>query len=507
MSENGQHGSSIESTMPVMLDTQYCYRALQSRDARFDGKFFVGVSSTGIYCRPVCTAKTPHRPHCTFFPSAAAAEHAGFRPCLRCRPELAPGNSCVDAPRRIAHAAASLIEDGILEDSDLAALSRRLGCTDRHLRRVFQEEFGVSPVGYAQTQRLLLAKRLLTDTTLTVTDVAMASGFGSVRRFNALFQERYRMPPSRFRGDDAAPAAEPLPMRFELAYRPPLAWTTLLEFLANRAIAGVEQVADGAYRRTVALPHAGLVHRGWIEVRAAKRKSTLVVGMAPELARVVPAVLSRVKRLFDLTCDPEVVEDVLGPLAAANRGLRVPGAFDGFEMTVRAVLGQQVTVKAATTLSGRLAQAFGEPLVTPWPALTHSFPSAARIAALTVDDIARHGITGARARCILALAAEMASGRVSLVPGVDVDATLDQLRAVPGIGEWTAQYIAMRALAWPDAFPHTDLGVMKALGLTSPAKVLAAAERWRPWRAYAVLHLWHLPPPTAPSWRDKPDEE
>ena len=473
-----------------MLDTQYCYRALQSRDARFDGKFFVGVSSTGIYCRPVCTAKTPVRPHCTFFPSAAAAEHAGFRPCLRCRPELAPGNACVDAPRRIAHAAASLIEDGFLEDSDLAALSDRLGCTDRHLRRVFQDEFGVSPVGYSQTQRLLLAKRLLTDTTLSVTDVAMASGFGSLRRFNALFQERYRMPPSRLRAG-AKPATGNPPMRFELAYRPPLAWDTLLAFLGARAIAGVENVDGDAYRRTVALAHGGAQHRGWIEVRPTRRKSTLAVAVAPELAKVVPAVLARVKRLFDLACDPGVVEDVLGPLALRHAGLRVPGAFDGFEMAVRAVVGQQVTVKAATTLSGRLAQAFGEPIATPWAPLTHTFPSAARVAPLRVDDIARHGIIASRARSILALAAEIDAGRITLAPGVDVDATIAALREVPGIGDWTAQYVAMRGLAWPDAFPHTDLGVMKALGMTSPAKVLAAAERWRPWRAYAVMHLWH----------------
>ena len=473
-----------------MLDTQYCYRALQSRDARFDGKFFVGVSSTGIYCRPVCTAKTPLRPHCTFFPSAAAAEHAGFRPCLRCRPELAPGNACVDAPRRIAHAAASLIEDGFLEDSDLAALSTRLGCTDRHLRRVFQDEFGVSPVGYSQTQRLLLAKRLLTDTTLSVTDIAMASGFGSLRRFNALFQERYRMPPSRLRAGAKPPTGNP-PMRFELAYRPPLAWATLLAFLGARAIAGVEHVEGDAYRRTIVLAHGGTLHRGWIEVRPTRRKATLAVAVAPELAKVVPAVLARVKRLFDLACDPGVVEDVLGPLAKRHAGLRVPGAFDGFEMAVRAVVGQQVTVKAATTLSGRLAQAFGEPIATAWAPLTHTFPSAARVAPLTVDDIARHGIIASRARSILALAAEIDAGRITLAPGVDVDATIAALRGLPGIGEWTAQYIAMRGLAWPDAFPHTDLGVMKALGTTSPAKVLAEAERWRPWRAYAVMHLWH----------------
>ncbi|MBK7472185.1 MAG: DNA-3-methyladenine glycosylase 2 [Betaproteobacteria bacterium] len=477
-----------------MLTTDHCYRALLSRDSRFDGKFFVGVSSTGIYCRPVCTARTPMRTRCTFYPSAAAAEGAGFRPCLRCRPELAPGNACVDAPQRIAHAAASLIDDGFLEENDLALLAARLGVTDRHLRRVFQAEFGVAPVGYAQTQRLLLAKRLLTDTTLPVTDIALAAGFGSVRRFNALFQARYRMQPTRLRHDGGAGTGTPA-MRFELAYRPPLPWDTLLAFLGHRAIQGVEAVAGHEYRRTVAVAHGGHVHRGWIAVRPAARRATLQVSLSPGLARVVPPVLARVKRLFDLACDPHAVAAQLGELAAAHPGLRVPGAFDGFEMAVRAILGQQVTVKAATTLSGRIARAFGDALATPWAELTHTFPAAGRVAALTVDDVASNGIIASRSRSILALAGRIADGTLVLAPGVDVERTLAALRAVPGIGEWTAQYIAMRALAWPDAFPHTDLGVMKALGETSPRRVLARAEPWQPWRAYAVMHLWHSTTP------------
>ena len=478
-----------------MLNTDHCYRALVSRDTRFDGKFFVGVSTTGIYCRPVCTAKTPGETRCTFFPSAAAAEGAGFRPCLRCRPELAPGNACVDAPQRIAQAAASLIDDGFLEERDLAALAAHLGVTDRHLRRVFQGEFGVAPVGYAQTQRLLLAKRLLTDTALSVTDIALASGFGSVRRFNALFQERYRLQPNRLRrrGNEngAADAGNAAPMRFELAYRPPLAWDLMLAFLSDRAVTGVESSAAGEYRRTVSLVHGGRLHRGWIAVRRMPRKSTLQVSLSPDLAQAVPPVLARLKRLFDLACDPHAVAAQLGALAEARPGLRVPGAFDGFEMAVRAILGQQVTVKAATTLSGRVARTFGTPLATPWPALSHTFPSAATMAALTVGDIASLGVIATRSRSILALAARVADGSLVLAPGVDIEATMAALQTVPGIGEWTAQYLAMRALAWPDAFPHTDLGVMKALGETSPRRVLALAEPWQPWRAYAVLHLWH----------------
>ena len=480
-----------------MLSTDHCYRALLSRDSRFDGKFFVGVSSTGIYCRPVCTAKTPMRARCTFFPSAAAAEGAGFRPCLRCRPELAPGNACVDAPQRIAYAAASLIDDGFLEEQDLAMLAARLGVTDRHLRRVFQAEFGVAPVGYAQTQRLLLAKRLLTDTTLPVTDIALASGFGSVRRFNALFQERYRMQPNRLRNrsNEGNESMGNAAMRFELAYRPPLPWDTMLAFLGQRAILGVEAVAGVEYRRTVSIVNGAHIHRGWIAVRAAPRRATLQVSVSPELAKVVPPVLARIKRLFDLACDPHAVAAQLGRLAEAHPGLRVPGAFDGFELAVRAILGQQVTVKAATTLSGRIARTFGDPLVTPWAELTHTFPSATRLASLTLDDVASRGIIASRSRSILALAAKIADGALVLAPGVDVDQTMAALREVPGIGEWTAQYIAMRALAWPDAFPHTDLGVMKALGETTPKRVLARAEPWQPWRAYAVMHLWHSPKP------------
>ena len=336
----------------------------------------------------------------------------------------------------------------------------------------------MAPVGYAQTQRLLLAKRLLTDTTMSVTDVAMASGFGSVRRFNALFQERYRMQPNRLRNgrDDRPTCSRPTAsMRFELAYRPPLAWDTILAFLAMRAVQGVEMVADGEYRRTTALVHGG-DDASRMGRRCGRRRnaSTLQVSISPGLAKAVPPVLARVKRLFDLACDPDRVAAQLGALAEAHPGLRVPGTFDGFEMSVRGILGQQVTVKAATTLSGRdrdvvrrrRSRRRGRSCRTRSRRLRS-------IAALTVDDIASRGITGARARCILALAARVAEGSIVLSPGVDVEATIAKLREVPGIGEWTAQYIAMRALAWPDAFPHTDLGVMQALDETNPKRVLA----------------------------------
>jgi AraC family transcriptional regulator of adaptative response / DNA-3-methyladenine glycosylase II len=477
----------------MTLDTHTCYRALRARDARFDGRFFVAVSSTRIYCRPVCTVKPPKRENCRFYPSAAAAESAGYRPCLRCRPELAPGNASVDATSRVAQAAASLIEDRTLDEDGLDAVATRLGITDRHLRRAFGAEFGVSPVEFAQTQRLLLAKRLLTDTRLPVTEVAFASGFGSLRRFNALFKQRYRLQPGQLRrhmhnGASASAAADVL--NFELSFRPPYDWPAVSAFLGARAIAGVEAVENGRYRRTARIHVEGKKHLGWIEVSPSPKKPALRVTVSASLAKALPPVLSRVKALMDLACNPAEVALALGALAKRHPGLRVPGAFDGFEAAVRAILGQQVTVAAARTVAGRFAAAFGEHLDTPFDSLNKIFPAAERIAELPYGRIARLGMPGARARTVLALARAVADGDLDLMPNADIDATLNRLRALPGVGEWTAQYIAMRALAWPDAFPHTDLGVRKALGETDARRVLAAGEAWRPWRAYAVMHLW-----------------
>ena len=471
------------------LDPEQCYRALRTHDSRVDGRFFVGVGTTGIYCRPVCTAKTPLARNCRYFPSAAAAEAGGFRPCLRCRPELAPGYAAVDANRRLAQSAAGMIEDGGLEDASLAGVAAALGVTDRHLRRVFQQEFGVSPVDYAQTQRLLLAKRLLTATALPVLDVAMASGFASLRRFNDLFRTRYRMTPGGLRR--SAPArADADRMAFDLAYRPPYDWPAMLAFLGRRAVAGVEAVDARRYRRTIRLERAGKSHAGWIEVAASPRKAALRVTASASLAGAVPALLARVKPLLDLACRPDEIAGALGPLAAAHPGLRLPGAVDGFEIAVRAILGQQVTVAAATTIAGRFARAFGEPIDTPHAGLDRLFPPAVRIAAAPPADIAGLGIIATRARAIVALARALDAGALRLDPDAPVDATLAALEAIPGIGPWTAHYIAMRALAWPDAFPHPDVAILKALGETNGRRALATAEAWRPWRSYAVLHLW-----------------
>lgn len=467
------------------LDQESCYQALLAHDPRFDGAFFVAVRSTGVYCRTVCPARTPRRENCAFYPSAAAAERAGYRPCLRCRPELAPGNARVDALGRLAAAALDRIESGMLSDAGVAGLADDLGVTDRHLRRIVKAELGVSPIELAQTQRLLLAKRLLTDTALPVTEVAFASGFSSVRRFNALFQERYRLNPSEVRRNRRS-AGTPDSLRFEVAYRPPFDWNSLLLFLAQRASQGVEVIADGVYRRTVQSGRCA----GWVQVQPHPVRNTLVVELSSSLAGAAMPVLAGVKRQFDLSAEPQRISEHLGELAAYHPGLRVPGAIDGFETTVRSILGQQVSVKAASTLAGRVAARFGEAMESAAEGLTHLSPSPEAIARAEVDQLTALGLTAARAHCVLALARAVAEGRVLLEPQPDVEAAMAQLQELPGIGEWTAHYVAMRVFAWPDAFPHSDLGIRKALGERSPRQVLQFAESWRPWRAYAAMHLW-----------------
>jgi len=491
MSENGEPRLAVSFIVrPVRLEPDACYRATRARNARFDGRFFVGITSTKIYCRPVCSARPARREHQRYFASAAAAERSGFRPCLLCRPELAPGLALIDASRQLARAAASLIDDGLANEGGLGAVARRLGVTDRHLRRVFEAEYGVTPVDYAQTARLLLAKRLLTDTRMPVTEVALAAGFGSVRRFNTLFAARYRLQPTALRR--SAPRAERVDAhRFVLATRAPFDYARLLGFFAARALDGVEEVEGRRLRRSLAVPDAGgQPVSGWIEVRPSPRGAGIEVRIDARLAPALPRVLAACKHAFDLDCQPDAVAASLGELAAPRPGLRLPGSFDGFETAVRTILGQQVTVKAARTLAGRLVQAFGAPLATPFAGVTRLFPDAARIAACAAGDIARLGIVAARARAIVALAAAVREGRLVLAPNVDVERTIAALQELPGIGAWTAQAIAMRALHWPDAFPAGDIGIAQALRERRPAQLARIAEPWRPWRAYAAMHLW-----------------
>ena len=477
-------------------DSAALYNAYASRDPRFDGVFFIGVTSTGIYCRPVCTAKTPKAANCRFFDSAEAAEKANFRPCLRCRPELAPGNAPVDDAHRIAGLLTSRIEEGMLDSgASLEAVATHFGWSSRQIRRIVQRELGVSPMELVLTRRLLLAKQLLTETTLPMIQVAFASGFSSVRRFNDAFGHRYGMPPSRLRkAADRPPMAISSTDSFtlQLAYRPPLDWHGLTTFLGDRAMQGVEAVREDEYLRTVRLGR----YSGWIRVRHEARKRALVVELTHALTPVLPALLGRLRNLFDLTARPDIIaaqlerDQRLAALVTRNPGLRVPGAFDGFELAVRAILGQQVTVKGATTLAGRFAAAFGEPIETPHPELTRLSPPAHRVAALEVEDLTRLGIVRARAHTILALAAEVESGRLRLEAGAPADAAIEQLTALPGIGAWTAHYIAMRALRWPDAFPKEDIALRRALGGATAGEAEEISQPWRPWRSYATLHFW-----------------
>lgn len=473
------------------------YDALATRDRRFDGVFFVGVSTTGIYCRPICPARTPGRTRCTFYDTPVQAESAGFRACFRCRPELAPGRSdgfgSVDAIDQLVAAAAGRIAEGALNDASVDDLAAALGVSARHLRRATEARLGVSPVELAQTNRLALAKQLVQDTTLPLTQIAFAAGFASVRRFNAAFGEAMGGAPSSVRRARGVASQAPLALRLD--YRPPYDWDGIVRFLAARAIPGVEVVdRSRGYRRIVHLD--GVV--GAIEVRRARDRDALVLSVAPALVPMVMPLVARVRRLFDLDARPDVIarvlsrDRVLAPRVAANPGLRLPGAIDEFEAAIRALLGQQVSVAAATTLAGRFVAEFGTKH-DGGDGLTHRFPTVSEVVAAGADAIATTGLPKARAAAIHALASAIARGAFRLdrwQPAArDLDRFVAEAIALPGIGPWTAHYLAMRALHLPDAFPAADLGVRKATG-AKPRDAEARAEAWRPFRSYAVMHLW-----------------
>lgn len=482
-----------------MITDTAAYNALASRDPRFDGVFFVGVTSTGIYCRPVCPARTPGQKNCRFFESAEAAEKASFRPCLRCRPELAPGNAPVDNAHRIAHLIVQRIDEGLIDDgAGLEEVSAQFAISSRQLRRIVQKELGVSPIELMQTRRLLLAKQLLTETRLPVIEIAFASGFSSLRRFNDAFSSRYRMPPTRLRKKAAEHGTEIVSTAtstLQLSYRPPYDWEGILEFLRGRMVKGVEFISGESYARTVRLGK----HLGWIRITHAPEKRALLVEFTHSLTPVLPPLLGRLRNLFDLTTRPDLIaahlmkDKRLKKSVLKNPGLRVPGAFDGFEMATRAILGQQITVKAATTLASRFAEAFGEKMETPFSGLTRLTPLSERVARAGAGDIAKLGIVSARAKSIIALARAFQSGSLHLDAGAHPENAVNQLVALPGIGQWTAQYIAMRALRWPDAFPKEDIAVRNNLGGVSAKQAEELSQAWRPWRSYAVVHLWKNP--------------
>jgi len=475
------------------LDPTACYQALGSRDRRFDGRFFVAVRTTGIYCRPICPAPTAKVKNVEFYPCAAAAEAAGYRPCRRCRPETAPGTPAWVGSSAVVARALRLIRAGALDEADIDSLALRLGIGARQLRRLFDKHLGASPAAVARARRVHFARVLLDQSELPMTAVAFAAGFRSVRQFNHAVRATFRESPRalRRRRRGARPAVgDGLALR--ILYRPPLDWPALLAFLAVRATPGVETVHDGRYRRTVTVDGAS----GAITVEPIAGEPALLLRIQLAECHGVLEIVERVRRLFDLDADPLKIGGDLGrsaalrPLVAAAPGMRVPGAWEPFELAVRAVLNQQITVRGATTLVGRLAAAFGEPIEC-GDGLTRLFP---RPEVLAEADLSAIGMPRTRAATLRALAAAVARGEPVLDASHGAEAVVERLCAIPGIGAWTAQYIAMRALSEPDAFPAGDLGVRKALangsGLLSAAAVERLAEPWRPWRAYAVMHLW-----------------
>ncbi len=478
------------------MDRTACYRAISTRDARFDGRLFVGVKTTGIYCRPICPARTPKFENTSFYPSAAAAQEAGFRPCLRCRPETSPDLAFWRGTTNTVSRALALIEAGGLDEADVEGFANRLGVGGRQLRRLFRQHVGASPIAVAQTRRILLAKQLIHETSLPMAEVALASGFNSVRRFNETFLEMFGRSPAKLRRIRDKTKREAGALSVRLPYRPPYDWDAMLSFLAARAVPGVEIVSENTYRRSIAIGD----DCGVISVAPAAKNRVNVSVRFPNMA-ALPQIIARVRRVFDLAADPDTIgahlalDPVLATLVAARPGLRVPGAWDGFELAVRAIFGQQITVPAATKLLGRLVAAHGAPLpatIRDGEGLGYLFPSPARVAKA---DVAALGMPNARAMAVKSLAQAMAADPAIFSRGASLEEAIAKLRSLPGIGEWTAQYIAMRELREPDAFPAADIGLLRAMASAdgsrpSPAELLSRAERWRPWRAYAALHLW-----------------
>jgi AraC family transcriptional regulator of adaptative response / DNA-3-methyladenine glycosylase II len=481
-------------------DREVCYRALQSRDARFDGLLFVGVTSTGIYCRPICPARTAKFQNCRFFGSAAAAQEAGFRPCLRCRPETAPDLASWRGTSNTVSRALALITDGALDGdgASVETLAERLGLGERQLRRLFLQHLGASPISVAQTRRVLFAKQLIHETQMPLTEVALAAGFGSVRRFNEIFRNLFHRPPGALRRKtSASPAAPEAGVTLRLRYRPPYDWDSMLAHLQARAIPGVELVENGGYQRTVEID--GFI--GSVEVIHLPQQQSLGATIRFPNVRSLPAIVTRVRRLFDVSADIETIDahlsrdPLLAPLVARRPGLRAPGGWDGFELAVRAILSQQISIVAARRLAGQLVALHGKPVSKDYvshPKLSHVFPSAEHLAA--AESV---GLRMPRTRqlSLQALAEAAATDPNLFRPfGTIEEATL-RLRTIRGVGEWTAQYIALRALREMDAFPASDIGLLRGAAAidgarSTSASLLTRAESWRPWRAYAAQHLW-----------------
>lgn len=477
------------------LEHDACYRAITARDARYDGQFFTAVKTTRIYCRPVCPARTPLSRNVAFYSTAAAAQEAGFHPCLRCRPETAPDiGAGQDIPLAVSRAL-TLIELGALDEAGVDALAERLGLGERQLRRLFRESLGASPVAVAQTRRVLLAKQLIHETHLPMAEIAFAAGFGSIRRFNEIFLALFGRAPGALRVSakpdvSAGPRGE---IKLLLRYRPPYDWPAMLAFWRLRAIPGIEVVTDDEYMRSISIDG----EQGTVSVTQAAGNALQATVRFPKL-QALPLIIARLRRVFDLASDPLAIgaqlshDPVLAKLVRAKPGLRIPGAWDGFEVAMRAVLGQQITVVAAVRLAGRLVAAHGAPLAQPDGALTHVFP---RPEDLADAELASLGMPRSRGATLSAVAAAAVADKHLFDASTGLEEAIERLRQIRGVGEWTAQYIALRQLREPDAFPSADIGLIRAMERLegrdfSAAELLARAESWRPWRAYAAQHLW-----------------
>ncbi|MGB7131569.1 MAG: AlkA N-terminal domain-containing protein [Candidatus Sulfotelmatobacter sp.] len=476
---------------PMNLDWQVCSQARVTRDARFDGKFFIGVSTSGVYCRSICPAPPAKEKNVRYFPTAAAAAEAGFRPCLRCRPECSPGTPAwLGTPNTVLRALRLISETG-LEDGGVETLAERLGIGSRHLRRLFLKHLGATPSAVAKTRRLHFAKKLIDETRLPMADVALASGFGCVRRFNDGIRKVYHRTPTQIRRLARQTRLQvENQYLFRLRFRPPFDWNGMLAFLAPRATPGVEAVVNGNYLRSISLGGCD----GYFEVSLDEPNNTLVVRLQFSDPRSLFCITERVRSMFDLNADWAAIvqslraDSLLAAHVQSEPGLRVPGSWDGFELATRAILGQQIAVKGATALTGRIVSSLGRPLST-GNGLTHLFPAPE---VLADANLARLGVIGTRAETIRTLARAVCDGRISFEGIVDSDAFLNRLCEIPGIGKWTAQYVAMRALGEPDAFPSADLGLLHATASSTPRDLEQRARAWRPWRAYAAMYLWRI---------------
>jgi len=481
-------------------DHDACYRAIVTRDARFDGRLYIGVRTTGIYCRPICPARTPRRENVSFYPTAAAAQEAGFRPCLRCRPENSPDLAAWNGTSNTVKRALALIDEGAMDGETVDHLAGQLGVGERHLRRLFRQHLGASPIAVAQTRRILFAKKLIMETLMPMTEIAHAAGFGSIRRFNAVFQALYKRPPGalrRTRRDAHRDVSTISDIVLPMSYAAPYNWPGMISFLKTRAIPGIEWVdRQNRYHRSIALDG----YQGTVCVAFDENKRCLRATIRFPRVSGLAFIISRLRRVFDLTADPVAIDTHLATdprlasLIAARPGLRVPGAWDGFELGIRAILGQQISVGAATTLAGKLVSLYGEPLDASLKTegLSHVFPSPKRLAAA---DLRSPGMPATRARALSALSEAVLESPDMFSASQAPDVILERLKALPGIGDWTSQYILMRALCEPDAFPAADIGLMRAMATKNgqrptPVTLLRRAEIWRPWRAYATLHLW-----------------